>query len=165
MKQFKNLWDKFVEGEKFRDTPRSLKDIMENLPESLMSFFVVTKRDKSADDTSLNEFDVYEIFNSALVFRINKLDWKLLEKNSVKVNGIKLSSDALLLNNLTPLADYEFNEFLRRSWVSVSSIPGAANNEKRFYYVYDIDILNKREDPGLGRLCFNVQPKEEKGNE
>lgn len=165
MKQFKNLWEKFVEGEKFRDAPRSLKDIMENLPETTMSFFVVAKREKTENDTQVNEFNVYEIYNSELVFRIKKIDWKLLEKNGVSVNGFKLSSDALVLNNLTPIADYEFSEILSRSWVNIPSIPGAANNEKRFYYVYDIDILNKREDLGLGRLCFNVQPKEEKGNE
>lgn len=146
MKQFKNLWEKFVEGEKFRDTPRSLKDIMESLPEDMLSFYVVVKRNKENEDTSINEFDVYEIFNSPLVFRINKLDWKLLEKNGVKVNGVKLSSDAFLLNNLNPMAYYEFNEMLRRSWVSVPSIPGVSNNEKRFYYVHDVDILNKRED-------------------
>ena len=146
MKQFKNLWEKFVEGEKFRDTPRSLKDIMESLPEDMLSFYVVVKRNKENEDTSINEFDVYEIFNSPLVFRINKLDWKLLEKNRVKVNGVKLSSDAFLLNNLNPMAYYEFNEMLRRSWVSVPSIPGVSNNEKRFYYVHDVDILNKRED-------------------
>lgn len=145
MKQFKNLWEKFVEGEKFRDTPRSLKDIMENLPEDMLSFYVVAKRNKE-DDTSINEFDVYEIFNSPLVFRINKLDWKLLEKNGVKVNGVKLSSDAFILNNLNPMAYYEFNEMLRRSWVSVPSIPGVSNNDKRFYYIHDVDILNKRED-------------------
>lgn len=146
MRQFKNLWDKFIEGEKFRDNPRSLKDIMENLPETTMSFFVVTKKDKE-DDTSINEFDVYEIFNYSLVFGIKKLDWKLLEKNGVKVNGFKVSSDALLLNNLKEATDYEFNELLRRSWVNVPSIPGVSNNEKRFYYVYYIDILNKRQDP------------------
>lgn len=146
MRQFKNLWDKFIEGEKFRDTPRSLKDIMENLPEDMLSFFVVTKRNKENDDTSINEFDVYEIFNTPLVFKINKLDWKLLEKNGVKVNGFKLSSDAFILNNLNPMAYYEFNEMLRRSWVSVPSIPGVSNNEKRFYYIHDVDILNKRED-------------------
>ena len=146
MKQFKNLWDKFIEGEKFRDTPRSLKDIMENLPEDMLSFYVVAKRNKENEDTSINEFDVYEIFNSPLVFRINKLDWKLLEKNGVKVNGVKLSSDAFILNNLNPMAYYEFNEMLRRSWVSVPSIPGVSNNDKRFYYIRDVDILNKRED-------------------
>lgn len=146
MRQFKNLWDKFIEGEKFRDTPRSLKDIMENLPETTMSFFVVTKKDKEENNTSINEFDVYEIFNFPLVFRINKLDWKLLEKNGIKVNGFKLSSDALVLNNLNSAADYEFNEMLRRSWVNVPSIPGVSNNEKRFYYVHDLDILNKRND-------------------
>ena len=146
MKQFKNLWDKFIEGEKFRDTPRSLKDIMESLPEDMLSFYVVAKRNKENEDTSINEFDVYEIFNSPLVFRINKLDWKLLEKNGVKVNGVKLSSDAFVLNNLNPMAYYEFNEMLRRSWVSAPSIPGVSNNEKRFYYIHDVDILNKRED-------------------
>lgn len=148
MKTYKNLWEKFSEGEKFRDVPRSLKDIMENLPETLLSFYVVTKKEKE-DDTSINEFDVYEIFNSSLVFRINKLDWKLLENNGIKINGFKLSSDALLLNNLKPAADYEFNEMLRRSWVNVPSIPGVSNNEKRFYYIYDVDILNKRQDPLL----------------
>lgn len=165
MRQFKNLWEKFIEGEKFRDTPRSLKEIMEGLPETTLTFFIVTKRDKKETDISVNEFDVYEIINSPLVFGINKLDWNLLEKNGVKVNGFKLSSDALVLNNLVPVADYEFNEFLRRSWVSVPSVPGLANNEKRFYYIQDLDILNKREDPGLGRLYFNVQPKEGNENE
>ena len=164
MRQFKNLWDKFMEGEKFRDTPRSLKEIMENLPESLMSFFVVTKREKT-DDTQVNEFDVYEISNSELVFRIHKLDWKLLEKNGVKVSGFKLSSDALVLNNLVPVADYEFLEMLRRSWINVPSIPGASVNEKRFYYVHNVDILNKKEDPALGKLYFNVLPKEDEINE
>lgn len=155
MKTYKNLWEKFVEGEKFRDVPRSLKDIMENLPETSLSFYVVTKKEK--DDTSINEFDVYEIFNYPLIFGIKKLDWKLLEKNGVKINGFKLSSDALLLNNLKEATDYEFNELLRRSWVSVPSIPGVANNEKRFYYVYYIDILNKRQYP----VMFGILKEDE----
>lgn len=151
MKQFKNLWEKFVEGEKFRDTPRSLKDIMESLPENILSFYVVTKKENV---TSLSQYDVYEIFNSPLVFRINKLDWKLLEKNGIKINGSKLSSDALVLNNLNSAADYEFNEMLRRSWVNVPSIPGVSNNEKIFYYIHDLDILNKRND--LGPVLFGT---------
>ena len=155
MRHFKHLWEKFEAGERFRDVPRSLKDIMENLSERSLSFYVVTKKEK--EDTSINEFDVYEIFNYPLVFGIKKLDWKLLEKNGVKINGFKLSSDALLLNNLKEATDYEFNELLRRSWVSVPSIPGVSNNEKRFYYVYYIDILNKRQDP----VMFGILKEDE----
>lgn len=164
MRQFKNLWDKFVEGEKFRDTPRSLKEIMENLPADMLSFYVVSKRNKVEGDTSINEYDVYEISNSPLVFRIKKLDWKLLEKNGTKINGVKLSSDALALNNLEPLFDYEFNETLRHSWVSVPNIPGVANNEKRFFYIDDLIILNKKENVGNFDIFFGAAEKQEVGN-
>lgn len=164
MRQFKNLWDKFVEGEKFRDTPRSLKEIMENLPADMLSFYVVSKRNKVEGDTSINEYDVYEISNSPLVLRIKKLDWKLLEKNGTKINGVKLSSDALALNNLEPLFDYKFNETLRYSWVSVPNIPGVANNEKRFFYIDDLIILNKEENVGNFDIFFGAAEKQEVGN-
>lgn len=153
MKQFKNMWEKFMEGEKFRDTPRSLKDIMESLPESLLNVMVVTKRDKKEGD-GVHDFDVYEITNSSLVFRIKKLDWKLLEKNGVKVNGFKLSSDALELNNLDPMFGFELSEKIRESWVSVPSVPGASTNDKRFYYVYDVYALNVKEQPDHGMFGY-----------